>query len=158
MSELTTYELLLPVTGSSYLGLLDWLARHSRFFSLVVRRNLGLSGSAEDLLARLAPFLVDSREASEWPGTRLLGETARVFLYRAEREAMRVLAERSFSQGSWLQPDLPEDLAFLRAPEDPTFFSIVHEGYSALRLTPAEVLELRRELPDVARLLERPEP
>ena len=119
-----------------------------RRYLFVVRPSLGRSASLHALLAKLQPSLLSMRRSSEWPGTQLLdGELAEVFEGELNSETASTLAQAAGGLLSFRQPELPEDLALLRADGSPWLISCTHEGDIYLDLTEAESREILQLAP-----------
>ncbi|WP_350344086.1 stage III sporulation protein AH [Proteinivorax tanatarense] len=89
-------------------------------FVLVVRKDLDKNDSLNTILQRLEPFLIKSREQSKWPGTTTYGEepVAKVHYYRTDNAAKDILIQAADSLYKWIQPELPEDLSFLKREKE----------------------------------------
>lgn len=133
------------------------LIRHATVdcsMALLVVQTMALEQSGHKVLARLAPFLEDKVESSEWPGTKLYGRTASVFQYHFETESAEILAGAADGLYDWLQPSLPEDLCLLRADGVPWLVSIAHEKDGYLELSQDERSRLFDALPALQALTE----
>ncbi len=73
------YNLIDEVKGESYVRLLHHALGYCDSFILIIRHSIDVNASAQTLLNRLEPFLIRRDEKNEWPGTRLLSETPRVW-------------------------------------------------------------------------------
>jgi hypothetical protein len=140
-----------------YRDLLDYGVNECAFALIVIRPSLPLSEAGTRALKELEQYLHEERFSSEWPGTTLLAETARVLLYQFGSECASVLEELTSSLYSWQQPNLPEDLCLLRANEEPWLVSIAHERDSFLYLLEDEKSQLLKALPHFAPILMRSE-
>ena len=151
MDELvrTTYAVNQRLDRARFRELLHEVApRFCRQYLFVVRPNLGCSESLHALLSKLQPSLRSMRRSSEWPGTQLLdGELAEVFEGELTRETADTLVQAAGGLLSFRQPDLPEDLALLRADGSPWLISCTHEGDIYLDLTEAECREILQSAP-----------
>ena len=93
-------------------------------FLLVVRNDIPASTNANLVLESLAAFLSEKREQQfEWPGMQLLPvpkclshaqKPATVYYFKTHYDAKKILLEASNSLHSWMQPNLPEDLSFIK--------------------------------------------
>lgn len=85
-------------------------------FILVVRKDAGLNfnDNGKLVLQKLNGSLKEMREQSKWAGTELRGSTAYVYYYGTDNQAREIIKEVSNSLYSWVQPDLPEDLSFIK--------------------------------------------
>lgn len=143
----------LEPTGETYATFLGLASRWSSTALLVVRGRLGLSESAAALIAQLEPFLLERSDASSWPGTTLLEDTATVSTYRLDPTVVDALAAATNGLFGWQQPELPEDLCLLRPGGEPWLVTIAHEGDAYVVVDPTELEVLRRDLPDLAAVL-----
>src|SRR5215469_9370734 len=148
----SNYRLLGDVRGERYVELLQAAGRSCDSVALVVRHDLPLSNTGQKLIDDLAPFLLSETERNEWPGTRLMGKTARCLTYRFGAGACDVIGAAAQDLYGWRQPTLPEDLSFYSGG-DLWFFSISHERDSYFRLTQAGYEELRTRFPSCVDLL-----
>lgn len=69
-----------------------------------------------NLIKDLEPYLREYREQFYWPGTYFSSE-ATVYYYNTAKEAKEIIKKYSKSLHTWLQPDLPEDLCFVKNGE-----------------------------------------
>lgn len=122
--------------GKAYRELIDRALVHSETFLLVVQdQSEPLEPSGEELLKRLAPFLIAKARESEWPGTTLIGSAADVYRYRLTPGSAQVLKEAVDSLFDWQHPHLPEDLSFIRPDGTPWLVTITHERDAYFFLT-----------------------
>jgi hypothetical protein len=136
-----TFDIVSEPRGQTYIDLLNFAASRCASFSLVWRDQLKFQESAYDVKRVLKPFLLSNKKTDEWPGTKLIGHEAMVRRYKVEDESVKLLHVAG-TLYSWLQPKLPEDLAFY-TPEDAVWLaSISHEGQAWLcddSLRPPEI-------------------
>lgn len=131
-----------------YRTLLNYAVGRYNTALLVTRQTLALERAAEHVLQRLAPFLNQEHQGSQWPGTQLLsGETATLHYYNLSEPCAKILQEAVDRLYGWQQPERPEDLCLLRADGSPWLVSIAHEHDGYLELTPEERDELLRAIP-----------
>ena len=98
-----------------YQDVIDKAFKYCDVFILVVRKDLILSSEAKFVLSSLSNSLIEIKEQFEWPGTILGGgEPAIVYYFNTDNHAKKILKEVSNSLHSWVQPDLPEDLSFIK--------------------------------------------
>lgn len=143
--------------GLLYRSLIEWLTPRSAELWLIVRHEDLQEQSVEDALDALEPWQRAVQPVSEWPGTRLLAGTATCHRYSCTPSAAAVVATLVDGLYDWQQPELPEDLSFMRDGGSPLLATVAHEREAYLELTPEEEAELRMELPAVFALLDRPE-
>ncbi len=139
--------------------MLGLLARHASSVVLVVRDEPGLSTAAKDLLTMLEPHRVETRRSSSWPGTSLIGDEATVLHFAMNDEVLRELRDAASRLYQWQQPELPEDLAFLRADGTAVLLTICHERDASLVLSEGEYQQILDTLPELATVVRvrRPE-
>lgn len=101
-----------PIAGAEYHALLRFAGECSDAFSLVWRDKFRFENSACDLVDELRPLELRAEHVHDWPLTTLVGHKATVRYYRCTAEALHVLRARSSGVYEWLEPSLPEDLAF----------------------------------------------
>lgn len=133
--------------------LLRALARHAVSATLVVRDACELDESAQDLLARLEPHLIDRKRSASWPGTTLLDEEATVLRFSLNETALGELIAAADGLFEWVQPSRPEDLALLRGDGTALLGSICHEGDAYLEVTEEEYESLVKAVPSVASMV-----
>lgn len=102
--------------GNVYKSLIDLAFDVCDEFILVVRKDPGLylNENGISVLERLKGSLKKSKEQSEWVSNKLFGQNASVYYYTTDNQARKILKEVSNSLHSWVQPNLPEDLSFIK--------------------------------------------
>jgi hypothetical protein len=149
------YTLLSDVEGQVYVRLLDHSLDCCDSFILVTRHSIVASASAMAVLDRLEPYLVCAEESSEWPGTQLLGSTARVYRYKLTSDTIFILGEVAERLFDWQQPELPEDLCLIRPDGNPWLVTIAHEEDAYLNLSNDERAALTESIPILSLQLDR---
>jgi hypothetical protein len=127
--------------GQTYIDLLIFAAARCEYFSLVWRDQFKFEPSAYQIKHALKPFQISNVRTDEWLGTKLIGHSAIVRSYRISGESIELLNVAG-SLYSWLQPNLPEDLAFYSSGNVGWLASISHERRAWLldeTLLPQEV-------------------
>lgn len=152
---ITRYTLNNDVRGPDYIRTLHLATAWCPYALFVVRPRPALDSRGDSVLEILQGSLVDSYEATEWPGTRLLVGSARVYVVKLD-VAVDILARVAGGFFDWRQPSLPEDLSLLREAREPCLVTISHEKDGYLDLTDSEFATLEEELPTVVARL-RPE-
>jgi len=109
--------------------------RYGVRFSLVCRERTALADHPSNVLRRLRAWCVEEREVSEWPGTLLLGHSARLYSFDVTPESIDVLCEAVAGLFGWLGP---EDLAFYRNDGRVLLESIAHEADARVHLSQDE--------------------
>lgn len=122
------------------------------YFSLVVQDQQS-SRRALECLRLLQEHFLQREERSAWPGTVIWGRTASVFTYRLNSGSLATLLELGSSFSTWLEPDRPEDLSFLRADFTVWLGSVAHEHDVFLELEEHELIELLQIAPQMAERL-----
>ncbi|MBZ9687345.1 stage III sporulation protein AH [Clostridium estertheticum] len=97
-----------------YKNLIDLAFDVCNEFILVVRKNLDLNEYAKIVLEKLKGSLKEMKEESIWASGQLFGQTAFVYHYNTDNQARAIIKECSNSLHSWVQPNLPEDLSFIK--------------------------------------------
>lgn len=141
------YNLVDEVKGESYVRLLHHALSHCDSFILVIRHSLDVNPSAKTVLNRLESFLIERAERNEWPGTKLLSETAQVNTFKFLPPTASALAEVADGLFSWTQPELPEDLCLIRKDGTPWLVTIAHEEDAYMMLSPEESAALTESIP-----------
>ena len=141
-----TFHIVTEPVGLTYRALLAFAERCSGSFSLVWRRQLSFDASAAAVERVLRPFLIQETEASEWPGTKLIGHSATVRTYRVSPDSVRELAGAD-GLFAWQSPARPEDLAFYALDRRCWLASIAHEGEAFVALDPNDLAALRAAVP-----------
>ncbi len=152
------YTLNREPNGISYQKLLDFAIGECQIVLLVLQPTLPLAPTGEKALERLSPFLREEISSSEWPGTKLLNQKARLFYYSFSAESATILKEITDSLYAWQQPDLPEDLCLLRADGNSWLVTISHERDSYLSITEEEKVRLLNTIPEVQDLIRSADP
>ena len=133
--------------GDTYKALVQFAAARASSVLLVVRPDLSLAASAMDTLARLRPHLRVEEQRDAWPGTKLWGGLATLGRYDFVPEVASILASVATGLFQWRQPELPEDLCFLRGNERPWLVSIAHESDAYFEGSEPEHEELLKAVP-----------
>lgn len=76
--------------------------------------------------------VLDDFHASEWPGTKLIGHPAHVFVINFDESIAEVILRTEPELNKWLYPSnraLPEDICLFNSSGDtPTLVSVTHEN------------------------------
>ncbi|WP_461204952.1 stage III sporulation protein AH [Clostridium sp. DL1XJH146] len=102
-------------------------------FILVVRKDFKLSNEASSIMDKLQPYLKKVKKQNEWPGTWSAREV-KVHYYEMDERAKEILKQEANSLYSWMQPNKPEDLCFLKNGE-PWLINTAHEGESYILIS-----------------------
>jgi hypothetical protein len=140
MSARHTLDMTLKPSGDLYELLIEALAPLAALVGMVIRSDkVQLGPQAQDLMRDLTPYLVHVDELSTWPGTVLLGEhRSKVYQYRLVPEVVTLILSSASSLYQWVNPDLPEDLHFLRADGSTVLGSVAQEEDSWIELEDLE--------------------
>ena len=115
-------------SGKIYKKLLDFAFEYCDEFQLVVRKRMGSLKKVEPVLESLENSLLSMKEQSSWAGTWLgSGQKAKVYKYRTDTHAKKILTAAADSFYDWQQPNLPEDLSFLKKGK-PFLVCTAHEN------------------------------
>lgn len=135
------FDIVAEPKGQIYIDLLNFAAVRCESFSLVWRDQFKFEQSAYEIKQALKPFQLSNVRTDEWLGTKLIGHEAIVRRYRVSDESVKLLNVAG-SLYSWLQPKLPEDLAFYSMGDVCWLASISHEDrawFLDVSLLPEEI-------------------
>lgn len=116
--------------GNVYRELIDIASSVCSQFILVIRDSINLNDNAIKSLSDLKPFLQETKQQQEWPGTQLLRDTATVNYYLLNEKSKQILNSYTNNLYSWVQPDLPEDLSFIKSDGKAWLINTSHENFS----------------------------
>jgi hypothetical protein len=142
------------VAGQHYFDLLKWCAERTASVGFTVSDEAALSGPAKDVVHAADKRGAVKREVTDWPGTGLQGGTATMYLLPSGANLDLVLAGAS-ELFAWQEPDLPEDLFFLRDDNVPLLTVTAHEEHAYMTLENDELVQLQKDLPWISPMLER---
>lgn len=101
--------------AQTYKKLLDIAFEYSDSFILVINKDLDTSKNLINVMNKLKNSLIEMKEESEWPSTKLWKDnTAYIYYYKTTSNAKEILENECNSLFGWLQPELPEDLCFFK--------------------------------------------
>ncbi len=140
--------------GKLYGQLLDYAIGQFYTGLIVVRRSEMINESAKAVLRSLDPYTTKDEIVSEWPGTILHSDTARLKQFALEAESVAVLKRAAVGLYDWQHPGLPEDLCLMRPDGGPWLVSIAHEGDGYLDAGSRELDHLSRIIPGLDEILE----
>jgi hypothetical protein len=143
------YDLILEPRGDAYPQLLRLAEERTQTFTMVLRAFADLRETGHEILAQLERALLDSRQATEWPGTLLLRGSATVQRYEMNEYTRAVLVSKIDGLYDWLEPDYPEDLSFYRSGAEPWLVTISHERDAYLNLSLEESKQVRKVIPQL---------
>lgn len=133
------------ITQNEYKDLLDFVGKYSQSFSLIVREP-DQSVNAMKFIESLRKFLIKTEMVSEWPGTKLIGASAKRSTFKVMDETIKILRDSANNLSSWIEPDLPEDLSFFTVNGADLLISITHENDFWLSLDSKQEQEFSSEL------------
>ena len=151
------YSLIDEPKGDLYIDIINYAVNLCHEALLVVRRTIPLADSGLKVLEKLEPYLIEKNLCSEWPGTRLLDDKAHVFRYTLNKECALIIQKSSSRLYEWFQPNLPEDLCFLRTYKDPWLVSIAHEKDAYFSLSSEEKNMLIDTIPALSGFIKKDE-
>jgi hypothetical protein len=133
--------------GAVYRQLLAFAVERCARFSLVWRDpSVPYGPQAAAVERALRPFYLQETYADQWPGTRLLGATARVVTYSLNESSAAGLA-RADRLYAWRHPHCPEDLATYTCDGLCWLGSIAHERDAFLNAEVVSLEEVRQRVP-----------
>lgn len=147
------FDLLEEPRGDVLRELLRAATRSATSAMLILRDDLGLGDAGQALLDRLEPHRLETRRASAWPGTELLGSQATLARFALTPPVLEALLDATNALYGWRQPELPEDLALVRADGTVWLASTAHERDAFLELTAEEYDDLVGAMPELAMLV-----
>jgi hypothetical protein len=135
--------------GATYTSLIEAARAACREVSLIQRGEGSYDAESARILRELAPYLLEERAVSEWPGTKLLSAAVPATLrkYPMSEGVLGVVAGAVSGLYEWNQPSRPEDLVFWRRDGEPWLVTIAHERDGYLVLTEVELRSLKERIP-----------
>ena len=110
-------------------------------FVLVVRNDISKTDNIYDILWELQYSLKEVKEQFEWTGTLYGGEEpVLVYYYDTDNHAKETLKQASNSLHDWVQPNLPEDLSFIKN-HVPWLVNTSHEDESYIKTEDNEEID-----------------
>jgi hypothetical protein len=140
------YAIVQEPQGHVYRGLLRFLVRFCNTALVVEREPGSIAPAVQAVLTKLEPFLMSSRDESRWPGTELIGHTARVYCYTLTSRSCDILCSSVGGLYGWISPDFPEDLCILK-DGTPWLTTVAHEREAYLDLPATQYNELQQAIP-----------
>lgn len=141
---MTDYLVTREPQGETLRNLISIAAERCNTF-LFVLEDMALSERGTEVVARLEPMLLSREETNEYPAGTLPWDTVTAYTYRVTPESVAIVCEATDRLFSWLQPDLPNDLCFLRNGR-PWMTTMASDRELLLTLDEAEYRELRSRL------------
>lgn len=149
------YDFVVEPRGKSLQKLVSALGDRCAYVMVVIRDDLGLCDTANSVLSRIGPDVVERIRSSTWPGTTLIGSEATIIRFRPSAVALEGVLSAAEGLYDWQQPVLPEDLCFLRNDGSALFASISHEGDAFLDVDDEEYEALVRDVPELPSIVRR---
>lgn len=150
------HSLTAEISGDLYRQCLRLVAAQSHEAYLIVRHSVPLSALGARIVEDMHAFERTREETTSWPGTQLLGgDSATRIVCRPDGRFLDWALSLTGALYEWGQPDLPEDLGFLRSDGSVWLASISHERDAFMDLSLEEHHDLDVHVPALARLLVR---
>ena len=125
------------ITGALYRDMLRWAQSVASHLVLVTYPARPLREA--QMLSDLSPWAAGSKDATEWPGSRLgLGHVARLCTYDYDENVSEVILRYTESIADWGYPILPDDPHWLRADGTLIIGTTVHEDRLWLEVAASE--------------------
>lgn len=125
----------------TYRDLIDLACEICDEFVLVVRNDVSKTDNIYNILWELQCSLKEVKEQFEWPGTIYGGEQpVLVYYYNTDNHAKEILKKASYSLHDWVQPNLPEDLSFIKN-HVPWLINTSHEHESYIETKDKEEID-----------------
>jgi hypothetical protein len=134
----TTFTVVDEPRGDAFQRLCHFAEQAALNILLVVRDRPPLRPEALELLARLEPSVVSRNITAEWPGTRLLGHTATMFVLCPDAKGWASIRDAADGLFDWRHPALPEDLCLLRRDGSTFLGNVAHEADAFMELDDIE--------------------
>jgi hypothetical protein len=115
------------IDGEKYKDFIKFAINNSERFILVERNDMDKGSNIALLLKALDPYLISIEYGNEWPGTNLMGNNAKIYYFNSHSQCSEILLKFSNSIFSWVQPNLLEDLCFLKENNNPWIVNVAHE-------------------------------
>lgn len=155
MRERATYSIASEPSGPELRNILYWAANLATQLGVVVHSSrVKLQSKGTGFFNEVGPYLIDSYETNEWPGTRLVGSRLGIVrTYSLTRECADIFLNTSDRLYMWVNPYLPEDPHLLRADGSVLLGTITQERDCWMELHKDEYSSLVRDVPWTARAL-----
>ena len=110
-----------------YKKLITYALKECNKFILVIRPNTYLDNIGQELLKELNPYLIKTLLSNEWPRTETEGEPSTLYYYDLNQKSKDILLHFSNDFSSWIHPELPEDLCFIKNNNHIWLYTSSHE-------------------------------
>ena len=123
------YDILSEPVGATYERLLAFAIFRSDSFGLVVGAVSGCSPTEQyqEILRKLEPYLLETRETDSWPGTQVFGFAVQLLRYVSVPEVLPTLLSVN-GLYRWQSPDAPDDLHFYTGAGECWLANTAHES------------------------------
>ncbi|MGA9721704.1 MAG: hypothetical protein WBQ86_04560 [Candidatus Binatus sp.] len=132
-----------------YTQLIELCAKRCPKCTFVMEYPQQFGKNCHQFLASQKEHLIEVADQMEWPGTRLMGHSARVHWYRVTPKLIATLKAKVRGLYEWVLPDLPEDLGFYWPDGSPLLGTSSHEQFAFVNLSEQEFDEFSEEVPDL---------
>lgn len=140
MSTRRVYDLTGGLTKPEYGELIGSISIiSSRMGFLIGSEFVRLAARARGVMNELSSHILLSEDVSAWPGSEILGgRTSRRYVYDVNPASIEIVTKAADGFSDWSNPDLPEDLHFLRNDNTTVLGNIAHEEDVWLELSDLE--------------------
>lgn len=116
----------------------------------IERSEMVMSQRGAEVFRRLQPFLLSRAEVSETPGSIYVPpDTITLCTYSLDEEAAEVIRDATDALYGWVEPDLPQDLCFLRGSA-PWLINNAPDRAACLVVSDEEAEAIRRAVPGLS--------
>jgi len=144
----TIYTLSKEPEGILYKTLLENLIKFCDTAAFVIQEEEELSNKALKFLNKISNTVVEKKRVISWPGTKLIGveldEGALFYKIVFNENSCEIFKEETEGLFDWIEPNMPEDLSFLRPDGTEFFISISHEKDCYFKITEEEKGKLEK--------------
>lgn len=137
------------VLNRNYELILDLAMNYCDSFLYVVRQDCVDLTNIQTKLYVFSDYLIEKQEMVSWPGTILLDGKAIVFKYHFSIESLKKLKHVAREFNTWIHPNYPEDLCFIRENDEEFLTTITHENDAYFNLIESEYDYVTRIVPDL---------
>ena len=141
------YSILSNPDGDTYINLIRHCVTECDSF-IFVTRDPGLLKYRSKTIDMFADYLLKQEITSNWPGTVLIGGKATVHTHTLNEKTAELLITVASSLYDWQEPNLPEDLCFLKK-SSPWLVTTSHEKDGYFDLTENEKDNLQKNVPNL---------
>lgn len=124
------FDLLEDVAGESYEAFIEFLCEHSDKFYFITRKELDFPKEA---LQKFKPYIIKQYKTKEWESTITAGPAATLYEIEINHQTIDLLKSSANKLYDWVQPELPEDLSFLKNGF-PWFYTCSHEEFAHFQI------------------------